>query len=143
VALAAPKASWTVLDGFVVAFFWSPDGRTLAALRLQVPSGQTAAAGGTAASPSAAPNEVHLLFVDARSGDVRSDRVVRPGRMFVSNFLPYFDQYATSHRLWAPDGSSFLLPIDDDNDDPTVVAYRPDGGDPAFSIAAMAAFWSP
>ena len=35
---------------------------------------------------------------------------VVPGATFVNDVLAYFDQYALSHRLWAPDSSSFLLP---------------------------------
>ena len=40
---AASGATRTLLDGTVVGFFWSPDGRTIAALRLQPGSGSTVA----------------------------------------------------------------------------------------------------
>ena len=134
-----------LLDGAVVASFWAPDGRTVAALRLQVPSGTTALTPGrlAATAPSPVPSEVHLLFVDVASGAIRSDRVVQPAGRLVSEILPYFDQYELSHRLWAPDGSSFLLPIVNDAGAAEVVALPPDGGEPGFSIAAPAAFWSP
>jgi TolB protein len=33
-----------------------------------------------------------------------------PGRDWVLEFLPFFDQYAQSIRLWAPDGSAFAFP---------------------------------
>lgn len=145
----------TLLDGAVLAFFWSPDGRTIAALRLQPAGGSTAAvpatpfrlarAGGplTLASPSAVPTEPHLLFVDVATGDVRSDRVVHPGSRFVSEYLPYFDQYGLSHRLWSADGSLFLLPIAAADGGTRVVALPPDGSGSPFTLVADAAFWSP
>ena len=137
--------SRTLVDGAVVAFFWAPDGKTIAALRLQASSGTTARALNPlgAASPSPVPSEVHLLFVDAASGAVRSDRIVRPGPRLVSELLPYFDQYALSHRLWAPDSSSFLLPVVSPGESLEVVALPADGSDSPFSIAGSAAFWSP
>ena len=128
----------TLLPGAVVASFWSPDARTILAIRIQAGGGATAAA-----SPSPVPNEVHALFVDVATGTVAGDQVVQPGPRFVSELLPYFDQYALSHRLWAPDSSSFLLPIAADDGRPTVVALRRDGGAAPFTVQAPAAFWSP
>jgi hypothetical protein len=61
----------------------------------------------------------------------------------VSEVLPYFDQYALSHRFWAPDSSSFLLPIVGADGTGTVIALPRDGSPSPFSIAATAAFWSP
>jgi hypothetical protein len=145
----------TLLDGSVLAFFWSPDGRTIAALRLQPAGGASAAvpgapfrlarAGGplTAASPSAPPTEPHLVFVDVATGAVRSDRLVHPGSRFVSEYLPYFDQYGLSHRLWSADGSLFLLPIATAAGGTQVVALPPDGSASPFTLDADAAFWSP
>jgi hypothetical protein len=128
----------TLVSGAVVASFWSPDARTILAIRVQPGSGATAAA-----SPSAVPTEVHALFVDVASGVIRADRVIQPGPRFVSELLPYFDQYELSHHLWAPDSSSFLLPIVADDGRPTVVALPRDGGEPVFTIGAPTAFWSP
>ena len=128
----------TLVPGAVVASFWSPDARTILAIRVQPGSGSTAAA-----SPSAVPTEVHALFVDVASGAIRADRGIKPGPRFVSELLPYFDQYDLSHHLWAPDSSSFLLPIVADDGRPTVVALPRDGGEPALTIGAPAAFWSP
>ena len=66
----------------------------------------------TAASPSPSlpANEVHLVFVDVASGDVRSQPAVSPAPRFVDQLLTYFDQYALSHEIWAPDSTSVLLP---------------------------------
>ena len=174
---AASGASRVLLDGSVVAFFWSPDGRTIAALRLEPAGGGStaaaqppianaaargaglagidlAAAVDASATPSLAPSastepgstgaiEVRLVFVDTGTGAIRSQRVVRPASRFVNELLPYFDQYALSHRLWAPDGSSLLLPVVDDAGATHVVAFRPDGGEPELTIDGEIGFWSP
>jgi hypothetical protein len=144
----------TLIDGLVVSFWWSPDGKTIAALRVQpsAASGPSAAPGSSGASPSGAPpsaapsqepdTEVRLIFVDVGSGKTLSDPVVRPSGRFVGSLLAYFDQYALSHRLWAPDGSSILLPETDVDGATHVVVRYADGSDP-ISLEGEIAFWSP
>ena len=109
----------TLLDGIVVSFAWSPDGSTIAAIRIvPVAAGSNVRSSSPSASPvspaaSSAPagrNEIRLTFVDVATGRVRSEAAVSPGAQFVNGLLTYFDQYALSHRLWAPDSSSILLP---------------------------------
>jgi TolB protein len=153
---ARSGAARTLLDGLIVGSFWSPDGQTIAALRLQAAGGSTADGGpilaaaalssptvSPAASPTPPPTEIHLIFVDAATGAVRSERVVRLGRGFVAELLPYFDQYALSHRLWSPDSAAILLPLVNAADETQLVALRPDGGDSLFTIDGEAGFWSP
>ena len=129
----------TLVDGLVVSFWWSPDGRTIAALRVQPAVGSATPSG----APSAEPDtEVRLLFVDVASGEILSQPVVRPGERFVSAFLAYFDQYALSHRVWAPDSSSILLP-EVGPDGVTRVSVRfPDGSEP-IALDGEIGFWSP
>lgn len=130
----------TLLDGRVVGFFWSPDGRTIAALRLVGgPAGPVADASPT---PAAAVT-VHLVFVDVGDGHVRSDQVVRPASRFVGQFLPYFDQYALSHRIWAADSSALLLPVASNSGTDELLALPPDGAEPLRRLAGDAGFWSP
>jgi TolB protein len=142
----------TLLDGLVAGFFWSPDGRTIAALRLQATGGSTAAgeprlavaaSASPTPSPTASPTQVHLVFVDVTTGAIRSERAVHLGRRFVAELLPYFDQYALSHRLWSPDSSALLLPLVSPGGDTQLVALRPDGGDDLLTIDGEAGFWSP
>jgi TolB protein len=121
----------TLIEGAVVSFWWSPDGRTIAALRAQPIEGA-----------ESGQNEVRLLFVDVASGEIRSQVVVRPGQLYIDQFLTYFDQYAVSHEVWAPDGSSFLMPIVDGDGVTRVVAYFPDGSDP-IAMDGVIGFWSP
>jgi WD40 repeat protein len=129
----------TLVDGAVVSFWWSPDGKTIAALRVQPAVGSAT----PSASPGTEPDtEVRLVFVDVASGRTLSQPVVRPGQRFVSAFLAYFDQYALSHRVWAPDSSSILLP-EVGLDGVTRVSVRfPDGSDPVL-LDGEIGFWSP
>jgi TolB protein len=136
----------TLLDGSVVSFWWSPDGKTIAALRVQPVPGTPSTAGPTTssrpiASPAAAAAEIRLLFVDVASGDIKSQPVVHPGQVFIDQFLTYFDQYALSHRIWAPDSSSMLLPVVD-TDGTTRVAVMFRNGDPPRMIEGAIGFWS-
>ena len=137
----------TLLDGTVVSFWWSPDGATIAALRVQpvagiIPAISPVSAASAVPSPAPPANEVRLLFLDVATGDIRSQAVVEPGQLFIDQFLTYFDQYALSHRLWAPDSSSFLLPVVD-RDGTTRVAVMFRNGDPARMIEGAIGFWSP
>jgi TolB protein len=142
----------TLLDGSVLGFFWAPDGRTIATLRLARAGDQTADAGPAltagmvppmaAATPPPA-TEVRLAFVEVSTGVVRSERVVRLGSHFVNELLPYFDQYAHSHRLWAPDSASILLPLVDATGATQLVAVPADGSDSQAIADGVSGFWSP
>ena len=137
----------TLLDGSVVSFWWSPDGKTIAALRVQPVADATAAGSpapsrSPAASPSTQPTEVRLVFVDVASGEISSQRVVQPAAQFIDQFLSYFDQYALSHRLWAPDSSSLLMPVNDRDGTPRIaVMFR--NGDQPRAIEGAIGFWTP
>ena len=155
-------AARTALDGPVVAFFWSPDGRTIAALQL-VPTGQpgveeararvaSTGSGRVTAAPPAGIN-AHLVFVDVAAGAgagasadpaIRSERDVRLGDVFAFQLIPYFDQYAVSHRVWSPDSRSIVLPIAEGGAEPArIVAFPADGSAPTSITDGVAAFWRP
>jgi TolB protein len=85
---------------------------------------------------------VRLLFVDVASGDIRSQPVVQPGARFVDQLLTYFDQYALSHRIWAPDSASVLLP-ETETDGTTHVSVRFVDGRTPVALDGDIAFWSP
>ena len=182
----------TLLDGSVMSFWWSPDGRTIAALRIeQAGGGATAAASVvsferptspatemTGTSPSAEPSptpetspspgstpppspaaspspgsipppspggqalQIRLVFVDVASGQATSEVAVQPGLLYGNQLLPYFDQYAASHRAWAPDSSSVLVPVVDSSGT-TRIAVMFRNGDPPAMIPGAIGFWSP
>jgi|GEM_PF-581924 len=145
----------TLLDGSVVAFWWSPDGGTIAALRVQPGDDQVTAdtgvalAGAVDPAPSAvgvaqAPGiAVRLTFVNVATGVAQPEREVRLAEHFVNQLLPYFDQYALSHRLWAPDGASILLPLVDTAGRDQVTVVPADGSDPRPLTGGAKGFWSP
>jgi TolB protein len=123
----ASGSTRTLLDEVVLGFWWSPDGQTIAALT---------------ARPSDSASQVHVVFVDVASGEIRSERQVSPGRLFIDQVLGFFDQYALSHRLWSPDSHAFVLPIVDADGRTQVAVMARDGSDPVL-LPGHAAFWSP
>jgi hypothetical protein len=82
------------------------------------------------------------MFVDVASGRITSQPVVAPGALFINQLLVYFDQYAVSHQLWAPDSSSMLLPIADASGGTSISLFPRGGGAPRTFDGTMA-FWSP
>ena len=153
---AGTGAVRTLIEGSAIGFFWSPDGRTVATLRLGSTGGLSAQSASIfapaamtrplAAATPAPSVQVHLTFVDVATGDVRSDRTVRLADDFVGTILPYFDQYALSHRIWAPDSTSIVLPLVDSNERSRAVVLAADGADGAAGrpvADAIDAFWAP
>ncbi len=162
----------TLIPGPVIAAFWSPDGRTIAALQPARPGDDTvtaeapvslAVAVGPRPQPAnilavavaprpvarvgrvvAAPGVVaHLSFIDVATGKVRSQRAVSLAGHFVDSLLPYFDQYALSHRLWSPDSASLLLPLVDPTGRNQLVVVPADGSDARPIADGDSGFWSP
>ena len=134
----------SLLDGPVLSFAWSPDGKTIAAIGLvRVPDASNV----SSASPeaSAPPTEaagVRMWFVDVASGDILSEPEVLPSVGYVRGLMEYFDQYALSHRLWAPDSSSILLPQSEPDGSTHLDVFFPDGG-PPIPLEGDIGFWSP
>ena len=144
----------TLLDANVLAFFWSPDGQTLAALDLRpaenIGPGEASRLGRVATAAALPPLAttapgigLHLTFLDADSGDIRSERDLRLSELFAFQLLPYFDQYALSHRFWAPDSSAIVLPLAEDDGLDRVVVIPADGGDPHEVATGWIGFWTP
>jgi WD40 repeat protein len=134
----------TLLDGRVVSFAWSPDGTTIAAIRV-VPVAAAGSASSVSPTTSPAPSEgseIRMTFVDVESGRIRSQPVIDPGDTYVKMLLTYFDQYGLSHRLWSPDSSSLLVPQAHADGTTRVDVFFPDG-DPSVSLDGEIGFWSP
>jgi TolB protein len=93
-----------------LAFFWSPDGTKLLVMELAEEQGRV-------------------------QWSVWEDGVSTPGPVFtpsaawITEFLPFFDQYAQSMRLWAPDSTAYAFAgrIDDEAG---VWVVSADGGEP-------------
>ena len=144
----------TLVDGSVVTFFWAPDGRTIAAIAIPGPGDTTTAVtrsrgtatlarAGASAVQAAAGAVLQVTFVDAVSGAVRGTQPARLSDLFISQVLPYFDQYALSHRFWAPDGTSLVLPTVDEQGTTRITTFRADGADPVDLVDGLFAAWSP
>lgn len=147
----------TVVDARVVGFFWSPDGRTMATLEIPAgsvvdpnealgPGRQVASLAGSPPGLAAAEQPgvgIHLRFVDVASGRVHSERDIRISELFAFQVLPYFDQYARSHRIWSADSRSIVLPIARETDEVGIVSLPADGSDPQPIADGRLAFWSP
>ena len=144
-----------LLDAPIVAFFWSPDGRTIATLQPVAPGDDRVAAGpgfilagaikprsGAAAGTLAPGTAARLTFIDVSSGQTRADRVVRLADRFVDQLLPYFDQYALSHSLWSPDSESLLMPLVSATGRNQLVVVPADGSDPRAIADGDRGFWT-
>jgi TolB protein len=129
--------------GNVVAFFWSPNGRTIAAFRIGAPDDTVALARSTRPAAAAPGLALDLLFVDAASGSVRSRTPVRLADTFTPQVLPFFDQYALSHRLWAPDSSAIVVPLVAEDETTGLSIIRPDGSGVRRIATGDIGFWSP
>jgi len=154
---AATGALRTILDGGVIVFFWSPDGRTIAAIRVPDPTDGnvasltepkavlTRATRATAHGTATADDDIsmQLVFVDSATGTIRSRKMIRESVLFGTQVEPYFDQYALSHRFWSPDSQSIVLPIDDDQGASQITVFHADGSDPQVLGHGEFAAWSP
>ena len=79
--------------------------------------------------------------MDVATGRIRSDPVIAPASRYVNQVLTYFDQYALSHRMWAPDSSSLLVPEVSETGATRTDVFYPDGGEPR-SLDAEIGFWT-
>lgn len=133
----------------VVAYFWSPDGKKIAYF---TPSGQDL--GGVQALSLPAKGDalarthnqggnlkLDLWVADVQSLDKRQLLRFTPSSAFMRQFLPYFDQYALSHRIWSPDSNDLIMPIVEEG--VSHIAIIPVGqGDIQFLSAGEIGFWS-
>ncbi|MEP6638948.1 MAG: hypothetical protein ABJC39_06310 [Chloroflexota bacterium] len=146
----------TLIAGPVLAFFWAPDGRTIATIQVAAPGDDKVARAGRATlarmgAASTATNRLtaeagqslRVAFVNVESGAVRSRWSFRVSDTFVQQLLPFFDQYALSHRLWSADSASMALPIVADDGTSQLMVVRADGSDARRVADAVAGFWSP
>lgn len=137
-----------LVDETVLAFFWSPDGEKIAyftpGLGEQVASNGSRIRGRPAAKVLHQTDELRLSLSVVHVTGGGSQHIVefRPTDLFVQQFLPFFDQYALSHRLWSPDSAALVLPILDDDQARIYVAPL-DGNEINPLTNGEMAFWSP
>ena len=133
----------------VLAFFWSPDGRSIAYITLNgtiEDEGINALAKTRHLAKWARPTQQTQGFLTLSVVDVASGQGLRllnfePTIVFLTQFLPFFDQYALSHSLWSPDSSALVLPVREE--DSNVILVVPTAGGQPFHLAeGDGAFWS-
>ncbi len=133
----------------VLAFFWSPDGRSIAFITLNDSfddGGTNALAKTRTLARLASPAQQTTGFLTLSVVDVTTGQGLRlldfePTVVFLTQFLPFFDQYALSHRLWSPDSRSLVLPVREDGDE-IILIVSAAGGRPSFLAEGEVAFWS-
>lgn len=139
-----------LVDETVLAFFWSPDGQTIAYFTLARGAGEQVAESQGQESARAQGKVrrqredlfLNLSLISVSGGQPNSLVDFRPTELFLTQFLPFFDQYALSHQLWSPDSQALVLPIvDDDRAQIYVVPVSGSGLRPVADGAV--AFWSP
>ncbi len=170
---ARTGATKTLIDSAVVASFWSPDGKTIAAILPPRPGDDNVLAdagpgSGISLADATAPRPTGLLamalapqptmgqaaaqapgvaarleFVDVATGKIRFERVIHLADHFVNELLPYFDQYALSHSLWSPDSRSILLPLVSAAGRDQLSVVGADGWDARAIADGDSGFWSP
>jgi hypothetical protein len=86
---------------------------------------------------------IHLAFVDVATATVGAQRDVRVSDTFVNQILPFFDQYALSHRFWSPDSASLALPLVAAGGGDQLVVIPADGSEPHPIPDRVIGFWSP
>ena len=131
----------------IVAFFWSPDGRYLAAMSI-ARSGEgdinALANKPIASKPRQQQNlpRLRLLVFDVTTDEGRLLFDFVPTVTFVSQFLPFFDQYALSHRLWSPNSDALVLPMVE-NGRNQIFIININTGQKRFLANGLMPFWSP
>src|SRR6185436_3784206 len=111
----------------VLAFFWSPNGRLIAYFKLAETVGMADNIALASPSHNGLPTNGHgparsaetqptrldlaLWVVDVESGRRQRLLTFQPPPLFVNQFMPFFDQYALSHRLWSPNSDALVLPL--------------------------------
>jgi TolB protein len=68
-----------------------------------------------------------LKVIDPETLETRVLAAFAPSPLFALQYLPFFDQYARSHRLWSPRSDALVLPALDDDGVPTLVVFGIDG----------------
>ncbi len=109
-----------------IAWFWSPDGRDL-----------------LYSTVGAADGFERLQWHIWDGDETKSYRSFSPTGLFGRDYLAYFDQFALSISLWAPDGSAFAYAGGSSLEDAGIWVQNVEGGDPVRVSPGEVALWSP
>ncbi|MEM7134885.1 MAG: hypothetical protein AAF702_51990 [Chloroflexota bacterium] len=110
----------------VLAFFWSPDGKKLAFMQFEVSDNQTGL----------------RWKVWQEDGITEYDTFI-PTRVFMRNYLAFFDQYAQSISIWAPDSSAFVYAGSNSVNQRGIFVQKLEEERPTRVSSGVFAIWSP
>ena len=83
--------------------------------------------------------EAHVIDIASKQDTVIG--TFTPTFLFVTQFLPFFDQYALSHSIWSPESDAVVLPTTDAQNAEKITVFYLDG--PAQTIAdGDTPFWN-
>lgn len=141
----------TLTNETVLAFFWSPDGRTIAYLTRNDDSPRPQANASSVLVGNGRPQGhpavlLRLALVDVASGARQPLATFQPTAVFLTQFIPFFDQYALSHRLWSPASDALVLSMVDEGGQEGIYVVSAAGetaGERRFVAPGSMAFWSP
>ena len=151
-----------ITDEMVIAFFWSPDGRSIAYftvastyehMRATIGLGRTMREVIEEEMPGGLLNEpkeddertlrLNLWVVDVETHEQRLMLTFQPLDIYINQFLPFFDQYALSHRIWSPDSNAIVLPVLQGEQARVMVIPTASSHERPHAIAdGLMAFWS-
>ncbi len=108
----------------ILAFFWSPDGNKIAYFsptRIQTFNRFVGGSGVMYLNGHNPPQmlannqqemiQMELWIIDLVANNRQKLFHFQPSALFLNQFLPFFDQYALSHRIWSPNSDAIVLPI--------------------------------
>lgn len=138
-----------LVEDEVLAFFWSPDGSAIAYFTLApAPRRSQREFGAYSAlerqqTPLPTPQVTLSIGVfDLASGEEKRLARFEPQPLFANQFLPFFDQYSRSHRIWSPDSSALVVPVMARGITPQIAVVPRDGTRARVLADGAMPFWS-
>ncbi|MEM7734255.1 MAG: hypothetical protein AAF267_00530 [Deinococcota bacterium] len=130
-----------VSDDLVIAFFWSPDGRYLAYLTPVSVQGEGVAQLENNFIAQGQGFVLDVVVVDVTTEVLEPQFLYSftPTQVFMNQFIPFFDQYALSHRVWSP--TSDALALSAAVDGRAQVTVLPLVGEPRLIADGTMPFW--
>jgi TolB protein len=121
-----------LVDRTVLGFFWAPDGQSIAYITLEN------------YEPGEGRNviELGLWVVNTEDGQEHQLLIFHPTDVFIDELLPFFDNYAQSHSIWAPDSHAVVIPTMDDDGRDQIMVVPIDGSEPLTITEGVVASWS-
>ena len=140
----------------VLAFFWSPDGRKLAYFtpkqndqffqfagneKVAYLNGHNPPQMIRGEKPQPRTLDLNLWVIDFDQKTRQQLLEFRPTQLFLNQFVPFFDQYAHSHRIWSPDSRALVLPVAKGVSQRELLVIPASGAAPTSLGKGLIGFW--